>query len=149
MAKLSLGSDNESACHPDLATPPDLATVTESLIGLPKQIIKRYYGNRIRFFTDYAGIRHSLAWAVKIDDVIQPFAILFLTPPDGRLEIEMKDEDDIPVDGYQPMSYVLRNFKIWPSRYRTNTVVNALASMTANVSSGLLAIHSQALERAL
>ncbi|EDU47885.1 hypothetical protein PtrSN002B_006423 [Pyrenophora tritici-repentis] len=99
MAKLSLGSDNESACHPDLDTPPDLATVTESLIGLPKQIIKRYYGNRIRFFTDYAGIRHSLAWAVKIDDVIQPFAILFLTPPDGRLEIEMKDEDDIPVDG--------------------------------------------------
>ncbi|CAE7027977.1 hypothetical protein PTTW11_04339 [Pyrenophora teres f. teres] len=104
MERLSLGSENKSTA------PPDLDAVTEKLIGLPNEIIKRYYGDRIRFLTDYAGIQHSLAWAVKIDDVIQPFTILFLVPPDGRLEIAKNDGDDIPVDDLS--AHIVRTQKI-------------------------------------
>jgi hypothetical protein len=63
----------------------------EKFIAVPNNILKEHYGERIRFLANSDENSHTMVWSTKAHDVLEPIALLILTPPDGRLEILGKE----------------------------------------------------------
>jgi hypothetical protein len=74
--------------------PPDLITTMGKLTEVPNDILREHYGERIRFLAEADEDSNEMMWSTKVDDVLEPIAILTRTPPDTRVGILGKKIDN-------------------------------------------------------
>jgi hypothetical protein len=66
------------------------------LFSNPNDILKEHYGTRIRLSMWVAEQPNAISWSVKLDDVIEPIAILVLKAPDARFDAVKCDVNGSP-----------------------------------------------------